>query len=479
MKKIYKSCSVLFMSLSSFFIQAQCDVTISPSQPEICVGDTAQLSAQASIGSELQTTFASGNAQNGNMFDLVATDDIVIDSFDVHLEQDTDIEIYYKSGSYVGSEGNAGAWTLAGTATNVTAAGNGVPTTVPINVNLPMNNGDTYAFYITATNVSLEYTNGTTVGSLHSSTPHLEFYEGIGVGYAFGNTYSPRVWNGNIHYSTIDTPDYIWSTAETTPNIEVSPNDTTTYTVNVTYSNSGCTVSESVDVIVNPLPVVDANATEEQLCVGDSSILTGSGADTYAWDNGLTDGDTIVPSATSSYIVVGTDTNGCMDADTIAIEVNDLPNVVANASETEVCEDETVLLFGSGASNYTWSNNVTDSVSYQITATDTFYVTGTDTNGCQAMDSVVIEMVNCAGLKSYQKNHISIYPNPARDAFTFQTDQPGGNLKIVDTHGKVIAESEMLKNEHLIETAGWNNGIYILVYEVNNNVTHTKVKVMK
>lgn len=478
MKKIYKTCSVVLMSLSSFFTHAQCDVTITPAQPQICAGDTAQLTATASIANQLQSTFASGNAQNGNMFDIVATDDIVIDSVDVHLEQNSDVEIYYKQGTYVGFEANSGAWTLAGTATNVTAAGNGVPTSVPININLPINNGDTYAFYITATNVSLEYTNGTTEGALHSSTPHLEFYEGIGVAYSFGNTYSPRVWNGNIHYTTTDTPGYTWSTTETTPSIEVSPNDTTTYTVNATYNNSGCTVSESVDVIVNPLPIVEANATQEQLCVGDSSVLTGSGADSYAWNNNLTDGDTVVPSATSSYIVVGTDTNGCMNADTIEVEVNDLPNVVANASETEVCEDETVLLYGSGAWNYSWSGSVTDSVQHQITATDTFYVTGTDTNGCIAVDSIIIEMVDCAGLESYESDHINFYPNPSHGTFTFQTDQPGGALKIIDAQGKVVQENKLVENDSLIETLEWQNGIYILVYKVENKVSRAKIKVI-
>lgn len=478
MNKIYKTSSLVLMSLSSFFTQAQCDVTINPAQTEICAGDTAQLTASASITNQLQSTFAAGNAQNGNMFDIVATDDIVIDSVDVHLETNSDIEIYYKTGTYAGFEGNPGAWTMVGSATNVTGAGNGVPTSVPININLPMNNGDTYAFYITATSSSLEYTNGTTVGTLHSSTPHLEFYEGVGVAYSFGNTYTPRVWNGNIHYSTTDTPSYTWSTTETTPSIEVAPNDTTTYTVDVLYNNSGCSVSESVDVIVNPLPLVQANATEEQLCSGDSTVLSGSGADAYTWDNSLIDGDTVAPSATSSYIVVGTDTNGCMNTDTVEIEVNDLPNVAANASETEVCEDETVVLYGSGALTYSWSGSVTDSVAYQVTATDTFYVTGTDTNGCAAMDSIVIEMVDCAGLESYENRHISFYPNPSHGSFTFQTDQPGGTLKIIDAQGKLLQEKELLENKSAIATSGWQNGIYILVYKVDNTVSRAKLKVI-
>lgn len=59
----------------------------------------------------LDTYYASNNGQRGCMFDISASQDITITCFDANLYAGTtsDYEIYYKTGSFVGSESNSGA----------------------------------------------------------------------------------------------------------------------------------------------------------------------------------------------------------------------------------------------------------------------------------------------------------------------------------------------------------------------------------
>lgn len=164
--------------------------------------------AAATVGSTstiLQSTFAAGNNHRGNMFDITAISTVMIESFDSHPMANTSYEIYYKSGTYVGSENNAAAWTLVGSAANVVAQPQGTPTPLPIPVNVIIPAGQTYGFYVTSSNitVSQRYTNGTAVGNVFAQDASIQFKEGCGIEYPFASTpFTPRVWNGRIHYCT-------------------------------------------------------------------------------------------------------------------------------------------------------------------------------------------------------------------------------------------------------------------------------------
>jgi hypothetical protein len=57
---------------------------------------------------------------------------------------------------------------------------------------------------------------------------------------------------------------YLWSTGETTPTIQVTPDEVGTYTYSVTVTNEhGCTTEKSVTVTVNPVPVATMNIVGE------------------------------------------------------------------------------------------------------------------------------------------------------------------------------------------------------------------------
>ena len=152
-------------------------------------------------------------------------------------------------------------------------------------------------------------------------------------------------------------------------------------------SDDGGDCGYALDIEVIALPVVVATADETEICLGESVILSGSGADTYSWDMGVTDGVAFEPGVgTEIYTVTGTDAGtGCENTDEIEVIVNDLPAVVANASDNEICLGESFTLTGSGATTYVWTPDGTldgEEITPEATGTTTYEVTGTDDNGC-------------------------------------------------------------------------------------------------
>ena len=138
-----------------------------------------------------------------------------------------------------------------------------------------------------------------------------------------------------------------------------------------------------MDVINNTLPPVSAGIDQAVCDDGTTVTLSGSGATSYVWDNGVTDGLAFVPPlGTATYTVIGTDANGCIDTDQVDVTINALPTVNAGIDQT-VCDDGTaVTLSGSGAISYMWSNGVTDGLAFvPPIGTTTYTLTGTDVNG--------------------------------------------------------------------------------------------------
>jgi hypothetical protein len=129
---------------------------------------------------------------------------------------------------------------------------------------------------------------------------------------------------------------YSWSTNATTASISPSPTVTTTYSVagtnTLTIFNVSCTSigTATTSVTVNSLPTVNAASNTTSLCSGNTATLTASGANTYTWSTNQTDTNiTISPTIPTIYSVTGTDSNGCINSDTIT-------QVVTNCNTTDI-----------------------------------------------------------------------------------------------------------------------------------------------
>ena len=391
MKKFYSFSFLAAGILLANGLAAQCGLTLATTASTVCAGDAVTLTANATPpATTLTTTMSAGNNHRGNMFDIFATNAVTITAFDAHPMGNTTIEIYYRASPYAGFEASSAGWTLIGSAA-VTALPMGTPTPVPVPVNVSIPAGQTYSFYVTSTNtaVSLNYSNGVTEGATYVSDANIIFREGVGMEYPFtngGGVFRPRIWNGVIHYTVPTTTSYLWNTTATTQSI--NPTIATTTQFNVEVNVTGCpTMYDTVSIQVSTPPV--GAGPDMAVCDGTQATLSGSGAVSYTWDNGVTDGVAFTPSATMDYIVTGTDTIGCTSTDTVTITVNNLPLVDAGF-DIAVCDGAQASLFGSGADTYTWDNGVIDGVPFTPSATMSYEVTGTDLNGCTDNDTVVV-----------------------------------------------------------------------------------------
>lgn len=157
--------------------------------------------------------------------------------------------------------------------------------------------------------------------------------------------------------------------------------------------DSTCSASakrKEVLVTVNSYPNVTINASDTAVCQGFPVTLKGKGADSYSWSGGIKDSITFVPTSTTTFTVIGTNTTNCSDTATIKITVNKLPTVKAFAVDTIVCRRTFIKLYASGAINYNWSHGIKSGVNFIIDSTTVFTIVGYDANNCSDTDKIKI-----------------------------------------------------------------------------------------
>ena len=131
---------------------------------------------------------------------------------------------------------------------------------------------------------------------------------------AFTGSITPGTWaSSNSSLATVSTGGVVSGVATGTPII--------TYTVTAT----NCIATTSVIVNATP-PIVGytASPSPPTVCGGLSVTLSGTGATTYTWSGGITNGVSFVPSATTTYTVTGT-SSGCTGTASVLVTRN--PNI--------------------------------------------------------------------------------------------------------------------------------------------------------
>lgn len=237
------------------------------------------------------------------------------------------------------------------------------------------------------------------------------------------------VCNGSQATMNVSTTgsSYQWSPStgiigsNTTQNVVIAPTSNTSYTVTVT-GPGGCISTDTINVTVNSLPTVNATSPDNTICSGLSTTVNASGAATYSWipASGLgspTSGSSSAnPSTTTTYQVIGTDANGCMDTASITITVNPLPGVYITSTPTE-CGDTTGTMVNSGVVSGTAPFTFTiNSQNYTTLPTNllagAYPVTTTDANGCVSVQTVTVGMVNTSFVNAAANPTFGVYPLP-------------------------------------------------------------------
>ncbi len=191
----------------------------------------------------------------------------------------------------------------------------------------------------------------------------------------------------NINGTTAGAASYLWSTSDTTSSINA--NVSGQYVLAVT-SIDGCVGTDTINLLVQPLPIVNIGPADTAGC-GSVLLDAGNPGAQYAWSNGG-QAQTQLFTANGTYSVNVTNPSGCTASDTI--NVNILPEPLVNLGPDVTGCDEATLDAGAFPAGYTflWNTNATTQT-IRVTQTNQYSVTVTDTAGCQGTDDIIVSVL--------------------------------------------------------------------------------------
>ncbi|WP_010178619.1 peptidase [Aquimarina agarilytica] len=204
----------------------------------------------------------------------------------------------------------------------------------------------------------------------------------------------------------------LWSTGETTPSIEVSPNKTTNYSVTLT-NQQGCTATAEATVNVNVADVTIDGPIDIIICLGEEVVITATEADTYAWSTGETTQSITVSPTKDAWIFLNATKNGC-DAirQVVEILVEDSLKDITLTPNTTIEEGESTTLEATGGDTYLWNDGDTNSTKI-VTPTETTTYTVTITKGnCSANYDITVNVSEKIDPCTKEVYQVTAFPNP-------------------------------------------------------------------
>ena len=183
--------------------------------------------------------------------------------------------------------------------------------------------------------------------------------------------------NGGLNYS--------WNTGQTVQEITIKT--TGVYGVEVT-DDIGCLGSDSMELIVNPMPQVNLG-NDTAICFGESVILNAQNPGfNYLWSTSDNQ-QSITVSQTSIVSVEVYDEIGCSDEDEISINVHQLP-VVNLGNDTVLCKYQSLVLDAENVRlNFSW-NTGDKSQTITVDEEGDYSVDVTDEIGCLGSDEIYV-----------------------------------------------------------------------------------------
>ena len=182
--------------------------------------------------------------------------------------------------------------------------------------------------------------------------------------------------------------------------------------------NSICLDQDTMIITINE-PNINAG-NDVIICEGESVTLNASGANSYSWNNNITNGVPFNPTISGQYIVEGQSQYGCVKNDTIQVTVNPITNSVINAVNMDSLSINGTTYYESGI----------------------FYQTLTNINGCDSVITINLT-ISHTGIETL---HLSSNKTP---------------LYYLDLNGRVISP-----RKNTVMFAVLENGEVIRVFEI-------------
>ena len=249
-------------------------------------------------------------------------------------------------------------------------------------------------------------------------------------------------------------------------------------------NSNGCDSIITINLNINPLPFTDGgwNVT---MCEGDPFTLSGSGASSYVWNNGVIDGIAFIPpTGSSTYTVTGTDINGCESSDDVTINVIPVPIMSFISDTVSGCEPLIVNFTPNDVLNPLPLGNCTWELGDGTVLTGCGIVTHTYLLGYYSVTLEVTNVGGCTSSVTYPdyifvdeclsvneliEDKFDLYPNPTRNEIRLTKVPPNSEIYVVNIHGeKNNYLGSSVESEFIIDTRNIDSGIYIVIVKSKN-----------
>ncbi|RKX18376.1 MAG: hypothetical protein DRP35_09390, partial [Candidatus Zixiibacteriota bacterium] len=263
---------------------------------------------------------------------------------------------------------------------------------------------------------------------------------------------------------------YLWSNSGT--NDTITNIGAGTYIITITDAHN-CTLTDSVDIVDPPLLTIQIVSQTDPLCHDDCNggiTITGNGGTSpynFIWSDGNT-----LPSDTDlcagTYYFTLTDNSGCTATDSVTLNNPLLLTAIITDTNNVSCYglcDGSAVVSGIGGTlpyTYLWDANAgNQTVDSAINlCLGQYFVTVTDTNGCQAVDSVSIT----------QPDSITITIDTVTDAYCGSCV---GSIGISVTGGTVPYNYNWSNSQTTDSITALCPDIYFVTVTDNNGCTQT------
>jgi gliding motility-associated-like protein len=414
------------------------NISITPSTPLICSGDSVQLTASGA--SSYSWTPATGLSQvniNNPFASPSDTTTYVVTGTTGACSASSTVTVYVNPTPVV-TVTPLSDTICSGQSTLLTAVGANTYVWTPT---LGLSNPNVYNPTANPTSSTTYTVSGTTLNCSNTATVTITVNAVPSVSITPS---APAICSGDsVQLTATGASTYIWSPATgldqtVIADPQASPGATTTYTV--TGTTLGCSDSDLVTVTVNPIPVVIATAANQTICEGASVELNASGANTYSWtpvaslNSSTISNPLATPTTTTTYTVIGSSTS-CTGSDAVTINVTDSPDITYLVGQ-ESCDGANdayinITITGGLLPYVTSWNTGENTEDLSALSSGSYIVTVTDSNGCAASKNFDIDPT---GISCYEP-HVYV-PN----IFSPNGD---GNNDVLYIHGQRVTEVEM------------------------------------
>lgn len=285
---------------------------------------------------------------------------------------------------------------------------------------------------------------------------------------------------------------YLWSNSQTTQ--QITGLGAGNFSVTVTDVN-GCSVTQTVTITQSSAVTATATATPGTICNGSCIALNigvisgGTSPYVYNWQPGNLTGSSVsvCPTATTCYTLLVTDAVGCTSTASVCVNVNALPTVTYNETQTTACVNWNPITLSPGSpAGGTYSGVAVSGNTFApaTAGTGTFTITYTysDVNGCadSATSQIIVDL--CTGtyqLADTEELEVSTFPNPFDETITVQCDNLEGaaTIEFFNVLGEVVYSSVIVSPKTEINLQGLPSGTYFI--RINSASASNMHKIVK